>query len=137
MVWELWSGLDPLLGPRLGILQLFGNMGMTLLGAVIQKLSFVVCIFIHLAIKSLMYLNPFIFLGLCSFIEWMGCCCRGSCGENTELVKLKDEMGEQYHLAPICRDTHFQHPVRTKACEALAQLPFAMSLYSGYLSLSF
>ncbi|KAJ1423050.1 hypothetical protein SESBI_12633 [Sesbania bispinosa] len=65
------------------------------------------------------------------FIEWMGCCCRGSCSGNIEQVKPKEEMGEQYHLAPICRDTLFQHPVRTKTCEALAQLPLAMSLYSG------
>lgn len=56
-----------------------------------------------------------------------------------ELVKTKEERDEPYQchlLAPICRDTFFQHPVRTKTCEALAQLPFAMSLYSGSLSLS-
>ncbi|KAK7317616.1 hypothetical protein RJT34_02005 [Clitoria ternatea] len=65
------------------------------------------------------------------FIEWLGCCCRGSCSVNTDEVKPKVEMGELNHLLPLCRDTHFQHPVRSKACEALAQLPFALSLYSG------
>ncbi|WJX87844.1 hypothetical protein P8452_69992 [Trifolium repens] len=59
------------------------------------------------------------------FIEWMGCCC---CGGN---MNLKEEMDEEYHLAPICRDTLFHHSVRTKTCEAIAKLPFAMSLYSG------
>ncbi|XP_058766328.1 transcription factor bHLH90-like [Vicia villosa] len=59
-----------------------------------------------------------------SFIEWMGCCC---CGGNIEKVKIKEE----YKMAPICRDTLFPHPVRTKTCEALAKLPFAMSLYSS------
>ncbi|XP_027348131.1 transcription factor bHLH90-like [Abrus precatorius] len=69
------------------------------------------------------------------FFEWVGCCCRGSCNGNIEEVKPEEEMGKLYHLAPICRDT-FQHSVRTKACEALAQLPFALSLYSGSLSYS-
>ncbi|XP_058746122.1 transcription factor ABORTED MICROSPORES-like [Vicia villosa] len=63
-----------------------------------------------------------------SFIEWMGCCC---CGGNIEKVKIKKE---EYKMAPICRDTLFPHPVRTKTCEALAKLPFAMSLYSRSLS---
>ncbi|KAI5419617.1 hypothetical protein KIW84_043690 [Lathyrus oleraceus] len=63
-----------------------------------------------------------------SFIEWMGCCC---CGGNIEKVKMKEEMAEKYNMAPICRDTLFPHPVRTKTCEALAKLPFAMSLYSS------
>ncbi|KAK7361868.1 hypothetical protein VNO77_03957 [Canavalia gladiata] len=65
------------------------------------------------------------------FIEWVGCCCRGSCSGNIEEMKPKEEMNEVYHLAPICRDTYFQHSVRTKACEALAKFPFALSLYSG------
>ncbi|CAJ2636460.1 unnamed protein product [Trifolium pratense] len=59
------------------------------------------------------------------FIEWMGCCC---CGGN---MNIKEEMDEEYHLAPICRDTLFHHSVRTKTCEAIANLPYAMSLYSG------
>ncbi|GAU51247.1 hypothetical protein TSUD_187880 [Trifolium subterraneum] len=60
------------------------------------------------------------------FIEWMGCCC---CGGNMDLKEEMDD--EEYHLAPICRDTLFHHSVRTKTCEAIAKLPFAMSLYSG------
>ncbi|KAL5165620.1 Transcription factor bHLH90 [Glycine soja] len=69
------------------------------------------------------------------FIEWVGCCCSGSC---IDVVKPEEEKAEVCNMAPICRDDHFhfQHPVRTKACEALAQLPFALSLYSGSLSLS-
>ncbi|CAK8561678.1 unnamed protein product [Lathyrus sativus] len=63
-----------------------------------------------------------------SFIEWLGCCC---CGGNIEKVKNKEEMAEKYKMAPICRDALFPHPVRTKTCEALAKLPFAMSLYSS------
>lgn len=51
-------------------------------------------------------------------------------------VESKEEKGEECHLSPICRDNYLQHHVRTKACEALAQLPFALSLYSGSLSLS-
>lgn len=53
------------------------------------------------------------------------------------MVKPEEEKAEVCNMAPICRDDHFhfQHPVRTKACEALAQLPFALSLYSGSLSL--
>jgi len=51
-------------------------------------------------------------------------------------VEAKEEKGEECRLAPICRDDYLQHHVRTKACEALAQLPFALSLYSGSLSLS-
>ncbi|QCD82286.1 transcription factor MYC2 [Vigna unguiculata] len=64
------------------------------------------------------------------FIEWIGCCCRGSCSMNIG-VEAKEEKGEECRLAPICRDDYLQHHVRTKACEALAQLPFALSLYSG------
>ncbi|XP_057749015.1 transcription factor bHLH90 isoform X1 [Arachis stenosperma] len=71
-----------------------------------------------------------------SFIEWLGCCCSGSCGESIEdAKKLKDEeMDEKQNdidSSSICKDAHFQHPIRTKACKALYQLPFAMSLYSG------
>ncbi|KAG4399728.1 hypothetical protein AAZX31_08G277000 [Glycine max] len=67
------------------------------------------------------------------FIEWVGCCCRGSCSVNIDVVKPEEEKGEVCNLAQSCRDDHFhfQHLVRTKACEALAQLPFALSLYSG------
>ena len=56
---------------------------------------------------------------------------------NIDVVKPEEEKGEVCNLAQSCRDDHFhfQHLVRTKACEALAQLPFALSLYSGSLSL--
>ncbi|KAK7250566.1 hypothetical protein RIF29_33080 [Crotalaria pallida] len=59
------------------------------------------------------------------YIEWMGCCCSGSCSHKIEM----DD--HQCHLDSTCRDTHFQHPIRTKACQALAKLPFSMSLFSG------
>ncbi|XP_004509817.1 transcription factor bHLH90 isoform X2 [Cicer arietinum] len=63
------------------------------------------------------------------FIEWMGCCCGGG---NIEHVKFEEKMDdEQYNLGPICRDTLFYHPVRTKSCEALAKFPFSISLYSS------
>ncbi|KAL1102106.1 hypothetical protein V6Z11_D05G341200 [Gossypium hirsutum] len=32
---------------------------------------------------------------------------------------------------PFCRDGHFQHSIRSKACEALSHFPFAISLYAG------
>ncbi|PON35919.1 Basic helix-loop-helix transcription factor [Parasponia andersonii] len=61
------------------------------------------------------------------FIEWMGCCCRGSidCGN------VKEEKSEENHLNPLCRDDYMKHLVRTKACKELAQLPTYMPLYSG------
>ncbi|KAJ7943646.1 transcription factor bHLH90 [Quillaja saponaria] len=65
------------------------------------------------------------------YIEWVGCCCRGGVNGDYKLAKVKEEKGEGHHLEPICKDTHFQHPLRTKACEALAQFPSAMPLYSG------
>jgi hypothetical protein len=102
---------------------LFGNMEMTHLGTkailITAKTNFV----IHFIV---FFYSIFV---LCRFIEWMGCCC---CGGN---MNLKEEMDDEYHLAPICRDTLFHHSVRTKTCEAIAKLPFAMSLYSGSLSL--
>ncbi|GKV22881.1 hypothetical protein SLEP1_g32698 [Rubroshorea leprosula] len=57
------------------------------------------------------------------FIEWSDCLCSG-CGN------VKKERDEKI-LGPLCRDAHFQHPVRTKACEALAQFPAFLSLYAG------
>ncbi|XP_054823606.1 transcription factor ABORTED MICROSPORES isoform X2 [Prosopis cineraria] len=60
------------------------------------------------------------------FIEWMDCCCVGGYRGSNE-VKTEEEC----RLNRRCRDTHYQHPVRTKACEALAQLPYTMPLYSG------
>ncbi|KAI4314331.1 hypothetical protein L6164_027250 [Bauhinia variegata] len=62
------------------------------------------------------------------FIEWMGCCCMGAGRGDNERGKTKEEKGVEYS---ICRDSFYQHPVRTKACEAIAQLPYTMSLYSG------
>ena len=64
----------------------------------------------------------------------MDCCCSGGC--NTELKTEEEKCGE-YQSAAVCRDAHFQHPVRTKACEALAKLPLTMPLYSGYKNLLF
>ncbi|XP_059447574.1 transcription factor bHLH90 isoform X2 [Corylus avellana] len=58
------------------------------------------------------------------FVEWIGCCCSGGGCENANVK-------EQITFTPLCRDTHFQHPMRTKACEALALLPSSMPLYSG------
>ncbi|GAV81288.1 HLH domain-containing protein/bHLH-MYC_N domain-containing protein [Cephalotus follicularis] len=63
------------------------------------------------------------------FIEWMGCCCSGGVGVD---VNVKVEKGEEQDLlAPICKDAHYKHPIRTKACEALAHFPPFMPLYSG------
>ncbi|KAF3431922.1 hypothetical protein FNV43_RR26658 [Rhamnella rubrinervis] len=58
------------------------------------------------------------------YIEWMGCCCSGG----YEFPHIKEERDQ---LAPLCRDSCFKHHRRTKACEALAQLPVSMPLYSG------
>ncbi|KAK3017105.1 hypothetical protein RJ639_006955, partial [Escallonia herrerae] len=66
------------------------------------------------------------------FIEWMGCCCGGG---NGDCKNVKQESGEEKCLTPICRDAHIRHPVRTKACELLANFPSSMPLYSGYYSL--
>ncbi|XP_034682789.1 transcription factor bHLH90 isoform X2 [Vitis riparia] len=60
------------------------------------------------------------------FVEWMDCCCGGGYG----LANVKVER-EGQHLPPLCRDRYSQHPVRTRACEALAQFPSFMPLYSG------
>ncbi|KAI9125256.1 hypothetical protein K1719_003872 [Acacia pycnantha] len=61
------------------------------------------------------------------FIEWMGCCCVGGCNGS----KNEEEKEEEYKLSRRCRDSHFRHPVRTEACEALALLPYTIPLYSG------
>lgn len=68
----------------------------------------------------------------------MGCCCSGGVGGGFEYVKVKEESGEEQKFS-LCRDAHLKHSVTTKACEALAQLPSFMDLYSGYVpfSLSF
>ncbi|OWM76064.1 hypothetical protein CDL15_Pgr009709 [Punica granatum] len=61
------------------------------------------------------------------FIEWVGCCCSGfRCGDVKE--EKKESCG---HLAPLCRDGYCKHLVRSRACEALSQLPSLMPLYSG------
>ncbi|XWS34792.1 hypothetical protein CRYUN_Cryun21dG0067800 [Craigia yunnanensis] len=59
------------------------------------------------------------------FIEWKDCCCSGGINVKVE----KDEL--QKHLGPLCRDAHFQHSIRSKACEALSHFPFVLSLYAG------
>ncbi|KAG7974812.1 hypothetical protein I3843_06G066300 [Carya illinoinensis] len=63
------------------------------------------------------------------FIEWIGCCCSGGVDRDKN---MKEEPGEEHHSSPLCRDVHFEHPMRTKACQALAQLPSSMPLYSGF-----
>ncbi|XP_041013604.1 transcription factor bHLH90 [Juglans microcarpa x Juglans regia] len=63
------------------------------------------------------------------FIEWIGCCCSGGVDGDEN---VKEEPGEEHHSSPLCRDVHFEHPMRTKACQALAQLPSSMPLYSGF-----
>lgn len=62
----------------------------------------------------------------------MGCCCSGGVGGGFEYVKVKEESGEEQKFS-LCRDAHLKHSVTTKACEALAQLPSFMDLYSGYV----
>ncbi|XP_039071995.1 transcription factor bHLH90-like [Hibiscus syriacus] len=59
------------------------------------------------------------------FVEWKDCCC-GAC---FNVKEEKDEL--QKPLGPFCRDVHFQHPIRSKACEALSRFPFVISLYAG------
>ncbi|MFQ6660947.1 hypothetical protein Gotur_029274 [Gossypium turneri] len=56
------------------------------------------------------------------FIEWKDCCCSACFNVKVE----KDESQK-----PFCRDGHFQHSIRSKACEALSHFPFAISLYAG------
>ncbi|MCD7446016.1 hypothetical protein HAX54_031499 [Datura stramonium] len=62
------------------------------------------------------------------FIEWMGCCCSGANGVD---VNVKKENGGKQKFTALCRDIEVQHPIRTKACEALAHFPLSISLYSG------
>ncbi|PKI52110.1 hypothetical protein CRG98_027526 [Punica granatum] len=61
------------------------------------------------------------------FIQWVWCCCsRFRCGD------VEEEKKESYgHLAPLCGDGYCKHLVRSRACEALSQLPSLMPLYSG------
>ncbi|KAL3726536.1 hypothetical protein ACJRO7_031437 [Eucalyptus globulus] len=66
------------------------------------------------------------------FIEWVGCCCGGGGGggggSRLDGVKV-EERGEPRRL--LCRDLRDQHPVRTRACRALALYPSFLPLYSG------
>lgn len=50
---------------------------------------------------------------------------------NIDVVKPEEEKAEVCNMAPICRDDHFhfQHPVRTKACEALVRLLLSFLLH--------
>ncbi|GMI83494.1 hypothetical protein like AT1G10610 [Hibiscus trionum] len=57
------------------------------------------------------------------FIEWEDCCC-------SACFNVKEEKHE-LQKKPFCRDSHFRHPMRSKACEALSHFPFAISLYAG------
>lgn len=64
------------------------------------------------------------------FIEWMDCCCAGA--HDHININVKDERGgRDGRLPPLCRDVHSNHPIRTKACEALANFPPSVPLYSG------
>ncbi|XP_068645348.1 transcription factor ABORTED MICROSPORES-like [Aristolochia californica] len=58
-------------------------------------------------------------------VEWMGCCCGGA-----ETSRKEEEHRLAVTPLLICRDVMYQHP-RTKACEALDELPASMPLYSG------
>ncbi|CAK9148339.1 unnamed protein product [Ilex paraguariensis] len=62
------------------------------------------------------------------FIEWMDCCCGGGSGDH---VNVTEENCVEKHLLPLCRDGYIKHPIRTKACEALASLPSSIPVYSG------
>lgn len=62
------------------------------------------------------------------FIEWMGCCCNGGRKQDTGLKKRKKEKNNSSHF---CRDAYFVHLANTKSCQALANLPQFMSIYSG------
>ncbi|KZV52796.1 hypothetical protein F511_33248 [Dorcoceras hygrometricum] len=61
------------------------------------------------------------------FIEWGACCCSGA--DRFEDIGFVN--GGSGLERDECKDTCFRHWVRTKACEALAQLPSHMPLYSG------
>ncbi|XVF02464.1 hypothetical protein REPUB_Repub04eG0177600 [Reevesia pubescens] len=61
------------------------------------------------------------------FIEWKDCCCSGAAIN----VKVEKDELQQQQLFSQCRDAHFQHSIRSKACEALSHFPFVISLYAG------
>ncbi|CAA0805960.1 Transcription factor bHLH90 [Striga hermonthica] len=58
------------------------------------------------------------------FIEWGACCC-GHVNEPEDDIELEARWGGE------CRDKLIKHPIRAKACQRLARLPSAFSLYSG------
>ncbi|KAL8548852.1 hypothetical protein ACS0TY_007933 [Phlomoides rotata] len=72
--------------------------------------------------------TSFFFFCFFRFIEWGACCCSGGKG-----ILIKDENGvkKQQHLIGGCKDCFVEHPIRTKACRKLAQLPSLIPLYSG------
>ena len=124
---EPWSGLDPLLRPNVGTIVLFGNWEMIPPGFTFSNISnqtYYDQFSWHSLQVSIFSVNFSVFHCCYRFVEWIGCCCSGGGCEN-------DSVKEQT-CTPLCRDTHFQHPMRTKACEALALLPSSMPLYSGY-----
>ncbi|PIN06233.1 bHLHZip transcription factor BIGMAX [Handroanthus impetiginosus] len=63
------------------------------------------------------------------FIEWVTCCCSG--GNKAEIIKTTDEDDLERHLIVECKDKFVKHPVRTKACKKVAELPSVIPLYSG------
>lgn len=72
---------------------------------------------------------------LIRFIEFLNCCCGGGGGGDDVdgcHVTVKEEGGRH----GLCRDFNFEHPIRTDACRKLAQYPFSLPLYSGYVCIS-
>lgn len=65
------------------------------------------------------------------FVEFLNCCCGGGDDVNECGIAVKEEGGGD----GLCRDFNFQHPVRSDACVKLAQCPFSLPLYSGYMLL--
>ncbi|KAL5725135.1 hypothetical protein ACHQM5_008315 [Ranunculus cassubicifolius] len=61
------------------------------------------------------------------FIEMIGCCCCGGV-EETQHNGLDNSL-------QLCRDIVCPHPMRTKACNALANLPASIPLSFGYVNM--
>ena len=63
----------------------------------------------------------------------MNCCCGGGDDVNECDAIVKEEGGGD----GLCRDYNFQHRIGSDACVKLAQYPFSLPLYSGYMLLYF
>ncbi|XP_030516808.1 transcription factor bHLH90-like isoform X2 [Rhodamnia argentea] len=71
--------------------------------------------------------------GPSGFVEWVGCCCCGGgpIFDGVKEEKQEDDAQLRHSTTPICRDHRSQHPMRTRACLALALYPSSFPLCSG------